>query len=119
MQRLTTDIQSRTEFVVMGTSPTANPGSLEVTLEGAVFARSPVVQTIELYDYVAAAWELVDSRNATNMIDSTATVAATGDLSRFVDPTTLAVEARIHFQSLSPRQRFASNTDQFIWTIGQ
>jgi hypothetical protein len=117
IQRGVSDIQSRTEFEVAGTSSTANPATLEVTLEGAVFARSTVVQTIELYDYVAAAWELVDTRDATNMVDSTVTVAATGDLSRFVDPATLRIEARIHFQSVSPRQRFASNTDQFFWTI--
>lgn len=119
MQRLVTDTQSRTEFEVLGTSPTASPASLEVTLEGAVFARSTVVQSIELWDYTLGDWELVDSRNATNMVDSTATVAATGDLNRFVDQATLSVQARIHFQSLNARQRFASNTDQFIWTIGQ
>jgi outer membrane protein assembly factor BamB len=119
LQRSNSDVQSRTEFQVMGISPTTSPASLEVTLEGAVFARSTVVQTIELWDYVAGAWELVDARNATNIIDSTATVAATGDLSRFVDQTTLSVEARIQFQSVSPRQQFASNTDQFIWTIGR
>ncbi len=119
LRRLGTDIQSRTEFEVMATSPTASPASLEVTLEGSVFARSGVVQTIELWDYPSGAWELVDTRMATNMVDSTATVALTGDLGRFVNPTTFSVEARIHFQSLSPRQRFSSNTDQFIWTIGQ
>ena len=117
IQRGVSDTQSRTEFEVAGTSPTANPTTLEVTLEGAVFARSTVVQTIELYDYVAAAWELVDTRDATNMTDSTVTIVATGDLSRFVDPATLSIEARVRFQSLSVRQRFASNTDQFIWTI--
>ena len=119
LQRSNSDVQSRTEFEVLGTSPTASPTSLEVTLEGAVFARSTVVQTIELWDYFAGDWELVDTRNATNMVDSTATVAATGDLSRFVDQTAFAVKARVHFQSLSARQRFASNTDQFLWTIGQ
>ena len=119
LQRLVTDVQSRTEFQVIGTSPTANPTSFEVTLEGAVFARSTVIQTIELWDYVGGAWELVDTRNAANMVDSIATVAATGDLSRFVEPATLAVKARVHFQSLSARQRFSSNTDQFMWTIGQ
>ena len=117
LQRLVTDIQSRTEFLVTGTSPTATPSRLEVNLEGAVFARSTVVQTIALWDYVADAWELVDSSNATNMVDSKSRVIATGDLSRFVDPTTLSIEARVHFQSSNPRQRFASNTDQFYWTI--
>jgi hypothetical protein len=117
LQRLVTDIQSRTEFVVLGTSPTATPSRMEVNLEGAVFARSTVVQTVELWDYVAGAWELVDTRNASNMVDLKVRLILGGDLSRFVDPTTLSIEARIHFQSLSPRQRFASNTDQFYWTI--
>lgn len=119
VRRSGTDVQSRTEFEILGTSPTASPSCLKVTLEGAVFARSPVIQTIELWDFSLDDWEVVDSRNATNMVDSTATVAAAGDLSRFVEPTTLTVAARIHFQSTSPRQRFSSNTDQFIWSIGQ
>jgi hypothetical protein len=119
IQRATSDIQSRTEFEVTSTSPTASPTSLSVTLEGAVFARSTIIQSIELYDYAANAWELVDSRNASNLVDLIVTVAATGDLNRFVEQTNLNVKARIRFQSLNPRQRFASNTDQFIWTIGQ
>ncbi len=119
IKRLGTDVQSRTEFEVVGTSSTAAPSNLEVTMEGAVFARATVVQTIEFWNYMSGAWELVDTRNATNMIDSTIIVAATGDLSRFVNQTTFTLEARVHFQSTSPRQRFSSNTDQFIWMIGQ
>jgi hypothetical protein len=117
LQRATADIQSRTEFEVKAVSPVANPSSLEVTLEGAVFARSQVNQTIELYDYAAAAWEQVDTRAATRFTDSTVVVAATGDLSRFVEAGTMCIEARIRYQSLNPRQQFSSNTDQFIWTI--
>jgi hypothetical protein len=119
IQRSTSDVQSRTEFVVKSFSPTATPTSFEFTLEGSVFARSNVVQTIELFDYVANDWVLVDSQNAARSPapDSVVTVAATGDLSRFVQAGTMCVETRIHFQSDSPRQRFASNTDQAIWTI--
>ena len=119
LRRLDTDIQSRTEFVVKGFSPIATPSSLEFTLEGAVFARSNVVQTIELFDYVAATWEIIDSRNAVRSPapDSVVTVAATGDLSRFVEAGTMCVEARVRYKSDSPRQNFASNTDQTIWTI--
>jgi hypothetical protein len=90
-----------------------------VTLEGAVFARSPVNQTIELYDYIAGVWEQVDTRAATRFSDSTVTVAATGDLSRFVEAGTMFIKARIRYQSTNPRQQFSSNTDLFIWTIGQ
>lgn len=119
MQRNVSDTQSRTEFVVNGTSPTATPASFEFRLEGSVFARSNVVQTIELFDYLANDWELVDTSDATRSPnpDSVITVAATGDLGRFIQQGTLSVEARIHFQSDSPRQRFASNTDQAVWII--
>ncbi len=119
LQRATADIQSRTEFEAKGVSPMANPSSLEVTLEGAVFARSTVNQTIELYDYVTDAWEQVDTRPATRFTDSMVTVAATGDLSRFVEAGTMCMMARIRYQSPVARQQFSSNTDQFIWTIGQ
>jgi hypothetical protein len=117
IRRASSDIQARTEFTVNSFSPLANPSAFEVTLEGSVFARSPINQSIELYDYVAANWVLVDTRPAAQFIDSTVTVAATGNLSRFVQPVTRSIQARIRYQSVSPRQQFASNTDLFIWTI--
>ena len=119
IQRATSDIQSRTEFEVKAVSPNATPSSLEVALEGAVFARSTVNQTIELFDYAAGVWEQVDTRAATRFTDSTVTVNATGDLSRFVEAGTMCIQARIRYQSPIARQQFSSNTDQFIWTIGQ
>ena len=64
ISRAGNDIQSRTEFEVKATSPTDRPTAFEVTLEGAVFARSNVVQTIELFDYDLGVWEQVDSQNA-------------------------------------------------------
>jgi hypothetical protein len=119
IRRATSDVQSRTEFEVKAVSPLAIPASMEVTLESAVFARSQVNQTIELYDYVTGAWEQVDTRAASRFTDSTVTVAATGDLSRFVEPGTMCMKARVRYQSPVARQLFSSNTDQFIWTIGQ
>ncbi len=122
IQRASSDTQSRTEFEVEAVSPVENPTSLEVTLEGAVFARSQVNQSIELFNYLAfpsGAWEPMDTRVATPFTDSTVTLSATGDLSRFVQPITMRTRARIRYQSTSPRQQFSSNTDQFIWTIGQ
>lgn len=118
IQRQSSDLQSRTEVEVKGLSPTATPSLLEVTLEGSVFARGQVIQTIELFDYSAGSWEQIDSRDADQFNDASITVAATGDLSRFVEADTNSVEARIRFQSPVNRQKFASNTDQFIWTIG-
>ena len=121
MQRSASDVQSRTEFEVIGTSPTATPTGIDFTLEGSVFARSNVVQTIELYDYQAATWVLVGNSNAVRSPspDSVVTVSATGDLSRFVQPGTQNMVARVRYKSDQPRQNFASNTDQVIWTIGR
>lgn len=118
LRRSTTDIQSRIEFEITAASPVANPSSLAVTLEGSVFARSQVIQSIELFDFDAGSWEVVDSREASRITDLTVEVAVSGDISRFVEVGTLRMKARIHFQSASPRQRFASYTDQFSWTIG-
>ena len=125
LRRRPKEVQSRTEFEVMGISPTADPTSFAVTLEGAVIARSPVVQTIELFDYDAAVWVLVDTWDATRFFDSTVTVTVPNnllpapDLGRFVARKTHSVEARIRYQSVVARQSFASSTDQFVWTIGQ
>ena len=118
IQRAVSDIQSRTEFEVKAVSPVVSPSSLEVTLEGAVFARSTVEQSIELFDYDAGEWVEVDTTTANRFTDITVSAAASGDLSRFVEPGTQCIEARIRYQSLNPRQRFSSNTDQFFWTIG-
>ena len=121
LRRSNSDLQSRTEFEVKSTSPTATPTIFEFTLEGSVFARGNVVQTIELFDYDTAAWELVDTTNANRapMPDTVVTATATGDLSRFVEAGTMCIEARILYKSDRNRQKFASNTDQAIWTIGQ
>lgn len=117
IRRNTSDTQSRTEFEIRAVGPVASPSTMEVTLEGSVFGRTQVDQTIELFDYAAGVWEEVDTREATRFTDSVVTVAATGDLSRFVETGTMCVKARIRYQSISPRQRFSSNTDQFFWTI--
>ncbi len=121
LRRRQADTLSRTEFEIKSTSPTATPSSFEFTLEGAVFARSNVIQTIELFDYVANDWVLISTSNAARSPnpDTVVTASGTGDLSRFVEAGTMCIETRIHFQSDSPRQKFASNSDQTAWTIGQ
>lgn len=117
IQRSTSDIQAMTEFEVKSVSPTEHPAQMEVTLEGAVFARSGVTQTIQLFNYEVGDWETVDSCLAQRLTDSVVNVVLAGDLSRFVEPGTRCIEARIQFRSMSPRQQFSSNTDQFIWLI--
>ena len=74
-------------------------------------------QSIELFNYATATWEEVDSQPASRSGDSTVTVSLQGDLLRFVEAGTGAMRARVRYQSLTLRQRFASFTDQFAWTI--
>lgn len=118
LRRSNSDIQSRTGFSVSATSTIQSPSAFEITVEASVFARTPVNQIIELFDYDLQAWEQVDVREASRFIDSTVTVQAAGDLSRFVEDGTGLIEARIRYQSVAnPRQAFSSNTDLVTWTI--
>ncbi len=108
-----------TQFVLSATSPTASPTVFEFTLEGNCVSRPNVVQRIEFFNYLTNAYEVVDERNAnrTPNPDLTVTAAPGGDLSRFVDQNSRAIQARIRYRADSPRAGFASNTDQAVWTI--
>ena len=118
VRRNPADVASRVFFEVQGISPTQSPASMKFTLEGSVFARSQVVQSIDLYNYTADSWEEIHSRDASSFTDSTTIAEATGDLSRFVQPETRMIEARCRFESPSQRQQFTANVDQTVWTIG-
>lgn len=118
-RRATQDVQSLAEFEFNGFSPFASPGSLDVTLESSVFARTQVVQTIELFDFDSQSWEEVDSRDAARFSDVTVNARADGDLSRFVEPGVLTVRARVSYRSTNPRQRFSCNNDVFTWSVGR
>jgi choice-of-anchor B domain-containing protein len=115
--RSASDIQSRTEFEISAVSPTASPSLFEIELEGSVFARSTVNQTIELFNYSTGEWEAIDTRAASRFSDASIVVSPTGDLSRFVEAGSLAIRARVRYQSPAARQQFASNTDLFTWTV--
>lgn len=117
VRRSSTDVQSRTEISLKANSAIEEPTTFEFTLEGSVFARTQVIQFIELFNYDAGEWEQVDERDASRFSDSTIRVAPIGDLSRFVEAKDGCIEARIRYQSTNPRQRFASNTDHCEWTI--
>ncbi len=111
-------VSAITEFVVDAVSPTTNPVRFDVTLEGAVFARSNIEQTIALYDYNAGAFEVVSTENANRAPnpDLTITASGTGDLSRFVGPDN-QIEVRVRYRGTANRVQFTSNTDNLFWTI--
>ncbi|MEM7452885.1 MAG: hypothetical protein AAF456_00895 [Planctomycetota bacterium] len=117
ISRNSLDVQSVTELEMDTTSPVANPTTLEVVLESSVFARSGVTQTIELYNFQTASWEVIDSRPASRFGDVTVSVPVSGDLRRFVHQGLLLTSARVRYQSLNNRQRFTSNIDRFNWVF--
>ncbi|MEM7453858.1 MAG: hypothetical protein AAF456_05825 [Planctomycetota bacterium] len=117
VQRNNLDVISRVFVEFKTTAPTETPTNLDLTFESSVFARSTVVQSIDLYDYDLDEWVEIDSRNATRFSDSKFTVSASGDVSRFVQPGTSCVEARVRYQSLSNRQQFTANMDHIFWSI--
>lgn len=117
--RSPTDIQSVTQFELSANVPMEAPSRMTVTLEASVFARTQVSQTVELYDFTAAGWEVVGSQDASRFIDNVMQIDIVGDPSRFVDPSTMTVEARVSFQSTNPRQSFSSNIDRFYWNVGE
>ena len=116
-RRANNDIQSRVFVEFKSFSPTETPSRFDLTFEAAVFARSTVVQSIDMFNYDTGDWEEVDSRNAQRLVDLVTVVTPAGDLSRFVEPGTGCIEARVRFQSVSPRQKFSANIDHVIWTI--
>lgn len=72
----------------------------------------------DLWNYVTEQFEQIDSRNAMQFLDVVTTIEAGGDVSRFVEPGTGCVEARVRFESAkNARQQFAANIDQVLWSI--
>ncbi|MEM7454632.1 MAG: hypothetical protein AAF456_09810 [Planctomycetota bacterium] len=110
-------VSSRTRLVASAGSPDALPDSMVFTLEASVFARGAVTQTIELFNYDTSSWEQIDSRAATRNVDSITEVTLSGQLSRFVQPGSLQMEARVTFDGSTGRLQFNSNIDLIQWTI--
>ena len=117
IRRSRSDASPRTEMVITATSPVPLPVRFEVQIESSVFARTTVNQEIELFNYISGSWEQVHQQVAAKFSDETTEISTTGDLSRFVEPGTRRIQARVRFESVVPRQNFTSNTDLFLWTI--
>jgi len=83
------------EIVVEGTSPIQSPTLLQFTLEAAT-SGSPVRQRIELFNYQSNIWEQVDERDGP-FADTTVVVTILSNASRFVQPGTRQVRARIGY----------------------
>jgi CubicO group peptidase (beta-lactamase class C family) len=116
-RRNVNDVRSRIFIEARTTSRVHNPVNLQVTLEGAVFARGRVDQSVDLFNHRSQQWERVDTRAAAQFIDRVTTITPDGDLIRFVDPQDGTVMIRCRFESVSPRQQFALYLDQLVFRI--
>ena len=105
------------EVEVKSTTSIQAPTSFAFTLEASAFYRSPVIQSIEFWDYDAGEFVQFDSRQASRFNDSVASAIGTGDLSRFVDNSTGEVRTRILYTSPVRRQAFSAAIDQVFWSI--
>ncbi len=113
-------------FTVDGTAATATPSGVSFTLEARVFTLVGTVdQRIEMFNYVTGAYETVDNQLATST-DSVVTVTPAGDPTRFVEPGTRAMRARISYQNSLPfwvtrttslYLPYRTWVDQTVWSI--
>ena len=101
-----------------GTAPTDTPTGLKFTLETNV-STPGVTQTILLYDYVAQAYEEVDSRTAPFGNDLIVEIQVDGDPSRFIEPETMAVKAQLTWLPgpLVIEYPWNVNIDQANWRV--
>ena len=116
-RRRTGDISSRVFLEVETTTSATSPLAIDIQVEASVFARSVVIQSIDLFDFQNSAWVEVDSRTAARFSDATVDASATGNLERFVETGTGVMRARVRFESPNPRQQFTANVDATSWTI--
>jgi hypothetical protein len=83
------------EIVVEGTSPTASPTSLTFVLEAGQ-SGDPTRQRIELFNFQTNQWEMLDERNGP-FADTVVRVNISSNASRFVQPGTRTMRARIGY----------------------
>ncbi|RMG23624.1 MAG: hypothetical protein D6724_07840, partial [Armatimonadetes bacterium] len=100
-----------------GTSPTASPGSLTFVVEAASNG-APARQRIELFNYQTNSWETVDERD-TDPSDRTVSVTIVSNASRFVQPATREVRARIGIHDRGVTFLSWGATYDFVqWRVG-
>ncbi len=83
------------------TSPTTSPTSFQFTTTGHVNSIN-LSESVLLYNFSTNAYETVNTATASNGTDGTVTVTGSGTLSRYVNPATNEVRARITYLRSGP-----------------
>lgn len=104
------------QLIVTGTSPTSNPTTFKVRVE-AQASVSGLVQTIELWDYVAGAYVQVDSRSQPKT-DTVVEVSPTNP-ARFIKASNKEVKAKFTYKASGPVSEFPWKVsfDQTTWLV--
>lgn len=99
------------------TVPVNNPLELRMILEANINQTGTIHQKIEMFNFITGQFELVHQQNATTNNDSVVNVLPTGNLARFIEPTSRLVRTRVSY--IPSRTRFTgrANLDQLIWRI--
>ena len=99
------------------TSPTETPSLLRLNVESMVNRTNrPVAQSIQLYDFDQGQFEEIDLRDLHDSQEIAMTVAANGDLSRFVESGTGRVVVRFH---LKKNQQFVIGAFRALFDVVQ
>jgi hypothetical protein len=104
-----TPIEPEAWLEVTTDTTTATPSELRFVLEARVNTPN-VEQRIALYNYNTLSYEQLDVRPATTS-DSVVTIVVSTNASRFVDPATLEMKARLQWKTVGL-------TGLFPWTVG-
>jgi hypothetical protein len=104
---------------VEATSPTDIPANLTFTLESRGNTGN-LKQTVEFFNFDTDSYEEVDMRDATTS-DSSIEIQPAGDVTRFVQPGTGLMQARIGWRSQGLIALFpwTISVDQTAWTVTQ
>jgi hypothetical protein len=103
---------------VEGTSPTSSPSLFSFTLEASTrSSQTDVQQIIEFFNYQTGAYEVIDNRLAQSLGDQVTTVEGTGNLSRFVEPNSQRVKAKLTIRRDVITRGIQAFFDQAVWTI--
>jgi photosystem II stability/assembly factor-like uncharacterized protein len=102
------------ELIIEGTLPWQNPTALDLRVEGRVTAAN-VIQKVEFWNFASGIWETISTDTAT-LTDSTITSNATGIVSRFVEPGTRRLKAKVRWKPVSPATvKWRSFVDRIVW----
>lgn len=105
------------QITLYGVSPAASPSQLSFQVESKT-SYGYVNQTMELWNWTTNSYESVDVRPI-GTSDTTATVAASGNLSRFVQSGTGNLKARVSMKATGPIPATVWRTwyDRTVWII--